>query len=423
MNRSDKLFNDALKLFPGGVNSPARAIKPYPFYVREARGSKLYSVDGGEYIDYSLGFGPLILGHGDKRVMKAVVEQLKKGWLYGAPYEAEIRLAKKIRRYFPLIEVMRFVNSGTEATMNAIRVARGYTGKRKIIKFEGNYHGSHDNVLVKAGSSALTFSIPTSEGILKEIVKYTLVAPYNNLDEVEKISSDNADDLAAIIVEPIAANMGLVPPEKDFLKGLREIAYRYDIPLIFDEVITGFRVAMGGAQEYYGIEPDLTTLGKVIGGGFPIGLYGGRREFMEEVTPLGKVHNAGTFNAHPISMVAGLKTIEILEETQALEKASETALKVSKYIEELIEDYGVKAVVNRIASMFQIFFSEKKVGNFKDVDSSDKNLYLKYHRMMMDRGVYMAPSQFETCFTSSAHSDDDLKKTFKALEDVLKGCR
>lgn len=316
---------------------------------------------------------------------------------------------------------MRFVNSGTEATMNAIRVARGYTGKRKIIKFEGNYHGSHDNVLVKAGSSALTFSIPTSKGILKDIVKYTIVAPYNDLEITKKLAANNSGKLAAIIVKPIAANMGLVPPRKEFLKGLREIADEYCIPLIFDEVVTGFRVSMGGAQEYYEVKADLTTLGKVIGDGFPIGLYDGRREIMKKVMPLGGVHNAGTFNANPISMIAGLKTIEVLEETYALGKATEAALEITKYMEELIDHYGIKAVVNQIASMFQILLSKKEVRDFGDVSSSDKKLYLKYHKMMMDDEIYMIPSQFETCFTSSVHSENDLRKTFDALKDVLKG--
>jgi len=419
MGLSKKLFDEALKIFPGGVNSPARAIKPYPFYIEKAKGSKLYSVDGLEYIDYSLAFGPMILGHADEDVMNAVFEQLEKGWLYGIPYEAEIKLAKKIQKYFPTIEVMRFVNSGTEATMNAIRVARGYTDKKKIIMFEGDYHGSHDSVLVKAGSSALTFSIPKSRGILDDVAKHTLLVPYNDLNSVERTISKYSNDIACIIVEPVAVNMGLIPPKEDFLKGLRELADRHDILLIFDEVVTGFRLSMGGAQEYYNIKADLTTLGKVVGGGFPIGIFGGKREYMEKVAPLGDIHNAGTFNAHPVSMIAGLKTIEKIEKINAIKKASETASKIVKYLDELIGRRSLKAVINRVGSMFQIFFTDRKVENYDDVKTSNRELYMKYHRMMMDRGIYMAPSQFETCFTSSAHTDEDVDKTIQALDEVL----
>lgn len=312
---SQALFEEAKKVFPGGVNSPARLLRPYPFFVKRGKGSKLYTVDNTEYIDYCLAFGPLILGHANEEVITAIRDQLERGWLYGAPYEVELKLAKEIMKYFPTIEMIRFVNSGTEATMNAIRVARGYTRRKKIVKFEGNYHGSHEAVLVKAGSSTLTFGIPTSEGVPEDIAKHTLVAPYNNLEATEKLAETYANDLAAVIVEPIAVNMGLILPDIDFLKGLREVCNRYGALLISDEVVTGFRFDLGGAQGYYGIEADLTTLGKIIGGGFPIGAFGGRREFMEVVAPLGRVHNAGTFNAHPVSLAAGLKTIEMTEGT------------------------------------------------------------------------------------------------------------
>ncbi len=420
MDKSKNFFEEALKLFPGGVNSPARALKPYPFFIEKADGSKLYSVDGKGYIDYCLGFGPLILGHRNREVLNAVTEQLERDWLYGAPYEAEIKLAKKIMRYFSTVEMIRFVNSGTEATMNAVRVARGYTNRSKVIKFEGNYHGSHDNVLIKAGSSALTFGMPTSEGILKDIAAHTLVAPYNDLEKTEAIAKKYRGNLAAVIVEPIAVNMGLVLPEKEFLKGLREICDKYDALLIFDEVVTGFRLTLGGAQDYYGVKADLTTLGKIIGGGFPIGAFGGRREYMEKVAPLGKVHNAGTFNAHPISMAAGLKTIEVLEETNALKKASRVAEEIAKDMKETAECCKINVEIHQIASMYQVFFSRKEIKNYHDVNAANKEMYQRYHQMMMDEEVYMAPSQFETCFTSSAHSDEDVNKTIEALDDVLR---
>jgi glutamate-1-semialdehyde 2,1-aminomutase len=416
---SQALFEEAKKVFPGGVNSPARLLRPYPFFVKRGKGSKLYTVDNTEYIDYCLAFGPLILGHANEEVITAIRDQLERGWLYGAPYEVELKLAKEIMKYFPTIEMIRFVNSGTEATMNAIRVARGYTRRKKIVKFEGNYHGSHEAVLVKAGSSTLTFGIPTSEGVPEDIAKHTLVAPYNNLEATEKLAETYANDLAAVIVEPIAVNMGLILPDIDFLKGLREVCNRYGALLISDEVVTGFRFDLGGAQGYYGIEADLTTLGKIIGGGFPIGAFGGRREFMEVVAPLGRVHNAGTFNAHPVSLAAGLKTIEMIRRNGVVEKAAKVAEEVSGRLKEAVEDRKVRARVYQIASMFQIFFTEREVRNFDDVNTSDKELFMELHRILMEKGVYWAPSQFETCFTSSAHTKEDVELTSSAIEEAL----
>lgn len=416
---SHNLYEEAKKIFPGGVNSPARALRPYPFFVERAKGSRLYSVDGGEYIDYCLAFGPLILGHGNREVEEAIREQLDRGWLYGVPYETEMRLAKQIMRHFPTVEMIRFVNSGTEATMNAIRVARGYTRREKVIKFEGNYHGSHEGVLVKAGSSALTFGVPTSQGVPEDVAKHTLVAPYNNLETTEKLAETYREELAAVIVEPVAVNMGLVLPEVDFLKGLREVCDRHGALLIFDEVVTGFRLNLGGAQRYFGVESDLTTLGKIIGGGFPIGAFGGRREFMEVVAPIGKVHNAGTFNAHPISMVAGLRTLEIIERKNAIERAAEVARAVTRHLRKALEEREMEARVYQIASMFQLFFTEREVRNHIDVQTSNKELFAEFHRGLMERGVYWAPSQFETCFTSAAHTKEDIELTASAIESAL----
>jgi len=423
MSISKSLYEFASKIFPGGVNSPARALKPYPIYVKRAEGSKLYTVDGEIYIDYSLGFGPMILGHRDPDVLDEVRRQLEKGWLYGACSELEIKLAKKIQKYFPSMEMMRFVNSGTEATMNVIRVARGYTGRKKIIMFEGGYHGSYDSVLVKAGSSALTYSVPMSKGILGEVINHTIVLPYNDLKSVENILSKYSNEVAGIIVEPVAVNMGLVPPRNGFIEGLRELADKYNVLLIIDEVVTGFRIAMGGAQEYFNLKADLMTLGKIIGGGFPIGVFGGKKEYMENVTPLGKVHNAGTFNAHPVSVAAGLATIKKIERTNAIEKSSNYAYKLTTIIRDLIERYDLNVTLNRFESMFQLFFTNNKIINYDDVKTSNKELYLKFHRLLMKNGVYFAPSQYETCFTSSSHTDEDLDKTVSALEIAFKEVR
>lgn len=416
---SQALFEEAKKVFPGGVNSPARLLKPYPFFVKRGKGSKLYTVDNKQYIDYCLAFGPLILGHANKEVITAIRDQLERGWLYGTPYEGELKLAKELMEYFPTIEMIRFVNSGTEATMNAIRVARGYTRRRKIIKFEGSYHGSHDAVLVKAGSSTLTFGIPTSEGVPEDIAKHTLVAPYNNLEAAEKLAETYANELAAIIVEPVAVNMGLILPDVNFLKGLKEVCNKHGALLIFDEVVTGFRFDLGGAQGYYGMEADLTTLGKIIGGGFPIGAFGGRREFMKVVAPLGRVHNAGTFNAHPVSLAAGLKTVEIIRRNGIVEKTTKVAEEVAGRLREAIEDRKIEARVYQITSMFQIFFTGREVRNFDDVNTSNKKLFMEFHRLLMEKGVYWAPSQFETCFTSSAHTKEDIELTSSAIEEVL----
>ncbi len=420
MSRSLDLFEKAKKLFPGGVNSPIRAaVKPYPFYVKEAQGAILRDVDGNEYIDYVLGYGPLILGHKHPEVLKAVEEQLERGWLYGTPHEMEIALAEKIVSHLPSVDMVRFVNSGTEATMTAIRLARGYTKRNKIIKFDGCYHGAHDSVLVKAGSAVSHYGLPGSAGVPEALSKLTLVVPYNDPATLEKVAKENEDDLAAIIVEPVMGNAGVILPEKDFLKALRQVANETGALLIFDEVITGYRLGLSGAQGYFGIMPDLTTLGKIVGGGFPVGVIGGKREIMEYLTPTGPVFNAGTFNAHPVTMAAGLATIKELERGYVYEVANKAAERVAKAIEqELVSRFG--GVVNKIASMFQWFPKVDEVKNYSDAQKADKQLAVKLHEELLKRGVFIAPSMFEAWFTSAAHSDDVVEKTIETISEVAR---
>ncbi|NPA85124.1 MAG: glutamate-1-semialdehyde 2,1-aminomutase [Crenarchaeota archaeon] len=420
MKKSLELFNIAKSLFPGGVNSPIRAaVKPYPFYVKDANGAVLVTVDDVELIDYVLGYGPLILGHKHPKVLEAVEEQLHRDWLYGTPHEVEIELAKKIVSHYPSIDMIRFVNSGTEATMTAIRLARGYTGKNKIIKFDGCYHGAHDSVLVKAGSAVSHYGLPGSAGVPEAVSRLTLVVPFNDVDTLEKVAKENEEDLAAIIVEPVMGNAGVIPPKEGFLKELRRIADETGALLIFDEVITGYRLGIGGAQAKYGVVPDITTLGKIIGGGFPVGAVGGKREIMEYLTPSGPVFNAGTFNAHPVTMAAGLATIEELERGYVYEVANTAAERIAKALEqEAVAKYG--GIVNRVASMFQWFPRVEEVSNYSDAQKADKELALRLHEELLKREVFIAPSLFEAWFTSAAHGEDVVDKTLEALSEALK---
>ena len=415
--RSRTLFDEARKHIPGGVNSPVRAFEPYPFFVREAKGAKIYDVDGKGYVDYVMGYGPLLFGHANERIISRVKEVLEKGTLYGAPTEAEVELAKRIKRFYPSIEMVRLVNSGSEATMHAIRLARGFTGRRKIIKFEGCFHGSHDSVLVKAGSGALTFGIPSSSGVLEDTAKHTLISRYNDINMTEEIAMKNRDDLAAIIVEPVMANSGLIPPDMEFLRGLRGIADELGCVLIFDEVVTGFRLAPGGAQEYYGIKADLTTLGKVLGGGFPIAAFGGREEIMRNISPLGRVYQAGTFSGNPISVAAALAVTEMINNEVYLYLRNYGKRLVSA-IKDMIEDRNLKATVNHVESMFQIFFTER-ARTYEEALSSDLGKFTNYFRKMIEKGVFIPPSQFETCFISTAHSEDEMRITVEAIDEAL----
>ena len=419
--RSLSLWRRAQELFPGGVNSPVRAlVKPYPFYVERAEGAYIYTVDGARLVDYVLGYGPLILGHRHPRVERAVREQLERGWLYGAVAEGEIRLAEKILRYYHPGGMVRFVNTGTEATMTAIRLARGYTGRKLIIKFNGCYHGAHDYVLVGAGSAAAEYGVPSSAGVPEEVARLTLVARYNDLESVEKLMRRHGEQVAAIIVEPVAGNSGVIPPGEGFLKGLRELADTYGSLLIMDEVITGFRLGLGGAQEYYGVRGDLTTLGKIVGGGFPIGVVVGPREIMEHLTPSGKVFNAGTFSAHPVTMAAGLATIEVLESGEPYRVASEAAKALAEAYEEAASRLGLKYALHRVESMLQMFIGVEEVRSPEDAARADRALYTRFHEEMLRRGVFITPSQMEAVFTSAAHTREAVEETVAVVEEALR---
>ncbi|MCP8323335.1 MAG: glutamate-1-semialdehyde 2,1-aminomutase [Candidatus Methylarchaceae archaeon HK02M2] len=420
--RSQELFKRAKKVLPGGVNSPVRAFEPYPFFVKKASGSKIYSVDGTSYIDYCMAYGPLIFGHSSKEVLDAVEKQLAKGSLYGTPTEKEVEFAELISKLIPSIEMLRLVNSGTEATMHAIRVARGFTGRKKIIKFEGCFHGSHDYVLVKAGSGAITFGAPTSLGIPEETSRNTIVLPYNDIKALEEIVENEGCNIAALIVEPVIGNTGLILPMEGYLNKMRKITSDHGILLIFDEIITGFRLSLGGAQEYYDIKPDITTLGKILGGGFPIAAFGGRKEIMQYVSPLGKVYQAGTFSGNPISVAAGYATLQILNKNQneiypKLEKAGE---EIKKAFIDSVFDHRIEAQVNSISSMFQIFFAPHPVADYRKAKLSDISKFQSYFHKLLKHRIFLPPSQFETCFLSTAHTEEDLEDIINAFDDALR---
>ncbi len=423
--RSLQLYEKAKTLFPGGVNSPVRAaVKPYPFYVERGDGPYIYTVDGEKLVDLVLAYGPLILGHRHPIVERALYEQIERGWLYGAPYELEIRLAEKIVKHVMPNGKVRFVNSGSEATMTAIRLARGYTGRKLIVKFDGCYHGAHDAVLVAAGSAAAEYGVPSSAGVPEEVARLTLVLPYNNVNAVEDAMRKYGDNVAAIIVEPVIGNMGVIPPKKEFLEALRKLATEYGALLIFDEVITGFRLSLGGAQEYYGVRADIVTLGKIIGGGLPIGAVAAPAKIMDHLTPVGKVFNAGTFNAHPLAMAAGLATIEVLETSDALARASRAAKEIADTIGDALSKTGIPYTINRVESMFQVFFVEGAVETPVDARRSRRELYVKLHEELLKRGVFIAPSQFEAIFTASVHDDPEvLGKVGEAVEEAVKALR
>ena len=415
---SEKLWKEALNLFAGGVNSPVRAaVKPFPFYVEKGEGAFLYTIDGQRLVDYVLGYGPLILGHSNEYVKKKIIEQIEKGWLYGTPSKSEIELAKKIRTHVPSAEKVRFVNSGTEATMLAIRLARGYTKREKILKFDGNYHGAHDYALVNAGSAASEYNVLISMGIPNSILDTVVICKYNDLDCVEKKLKN--EDIAGVIVEPVMGNMGVILPDKDFLKGLRELTKTFNTLLIFDEVITGFRLGLSGAQGYFGVIPDLTTMGKIIGGGLPIGAVVGKKDIMDNLTPAGKVFNAGTFNANPLSMTAGLATIEILETTNAYDIANKAMKELVDGINEILTSKGYKFTINRIQSMSQFFLGVDRVDNADDARLANKDLYVKIHERLLKQGVFIPPSQFETIFTSASHTTEIVNLTIEAFRKVV----
>lgn len=418
MNKSQALFEEAKRCLVGGVNSPVRAMKPYPFFTARGKGCRIYDIDGRSYIDYCLAYGPLILGHAYPKVVKAVKEQVEKGTVYGTPTEIEVKFAKKIVKHVPSAEVVRFVNTGTEATMAAIRLARGYTGRKKIIKFEGAFHGAHDYVLVKACSGATTHGVPNSLGVPGETTKNTLLASFNSEESVEKILK-REKDVAAVIVEPIIGNAGCIMPKEGYLQFLREITQENNALLIFDEVITGYRLSLGGAQEYYNVTPDVTTLGKIIGGGLPIGAIVARREIMEQFSPVGKVYHAGTFNGNPLSMVAGYAAVSELEKG-IYKKLEKLGKRMRNGLKEISEKLEIKARTYGVASMFQIYFTDTEVTDYRTALKSNAEFFLKFQRELLKRGVFLPPSQYECNFVSYAHGEDEIEKTLHKVEEVLR---
>lgn len=418
--KSRRLFEAAKKHIPGGVNSPVRAFGPVgrtPRFIASAKGDRIIDVDGNEMIDYICSWGPGILGHAHPRVIKKVQEACEKGLTYGAPTEKEVQLAELIAELVPSMEVSRLVSSGTEAVMSAIRAARGFTKRDKVVKFKGCYHGHSDGLLVKAGSAALTTSVPDSAGVPADFTRNTLVALYNDISSVEELFAANPEKIAAVIVEPVAANMGVVLPEPGFLKFLREITEKNGTLLIFDEVITGFRLALGGAQEYYGITPDLTTLGKIVGGGMPIGAYGGRRDIMQMISPEGPVYQAGTLSGNPIATTAGIETLQILkEDPEIYERLEKKAEKIAKTVNEAAKN---AVCVNQAGSLLSIFFTSKTVRDYESAVSSDISRYADYFGYLLDQGIYVAPSQFEAMFISDAHTEEDLDMTCQKMREFF----
>jgi len=422
--RSKRLFEEAKKHIPGGVNSPVRAFRSVggdPLFIKKAKGSKIYDVDGKAYIDYVLSWGPMILGHAHPRVTAALKKAIANGTSYGAPTELEITLAKMVKKAVPSIEMVRMVSSGTEATMAAIRAARGFTGRDKIIKFDGGYHGTGDSLLVKAGSGVATFGLPDSPGVPADLAKHTLTVPYNDLASVRELASREGERTACIIVEPVAGNMGCVPPEPGFLAGLRQVCDQYGIVLILDEVMTGFRVAYGGAQKLYGVKPDLTCLGKVIGGGLPVGAYGGKREIMEKIAPLGPIYQAGTLSGNPLAMVAGIETLKALSKPGVYKTLEKLSADLEQGLRAAAAEAGVPVTLNRVGSMFTAFFTDRKVKDFASAKTSDTGKFGRFFRSMLSNGVNLAPSQFEAAFMSLAHTKADINKTIEAARKSLKG--
>ncbi len=412
--KSSELFETAKTLMPGGVSSPVRAIRPYPFYTAHASGSHLTTVDGPVFIDCCMAYGPLILGHAHPHIRKAIEAQLENGWLYGTPSPLEPAFAKMITGDHAGMDMVRFVSSGSEATMAAIRLARGFTGKKDIVKIEGGFHGAHDAVLVKAGSGATTMGVPDSAGVLADLVAHTRQVPYNDVEALESLLMLHTD-VAALIIEPVLGNIGPILPEDNYLQSIREITRAHDVLLIFDEVITGYRLGIGGAQAMYGIKPDLTTLGKIIGGGLPIGAFGGRREIMELVAPQGPVYQAGTFSGNPLSLTAGITTLQWLHDHRTLYRDLDEK---TRALEESLDRADNGSFV-RLGSMFKWFFCSEPPKNYREVKECDTGSFGRFWKRMLDDGIFLPPSQFETNFLSSAHSDKDLTTIARAYTQCL----
>ena len=414
---SEELFGRAVALMPGGVNSPVRAFRGVggtPRFIADARGATMTDVEGHTYVDYVGSWGPMILGHADPEVVDALHAALGRGTSYGAPTELEVEMAEEIVAAVPSVEMVRMVNSGTEATMSALRLARGFTGRSKIVKFEGCYHGHGDSLLVKAGSGVATLGLPDSPGVTPSVARDTLTAPFNDSPALEKIFDAHGADIAAVIVEPVVGNMGCVPPREGYLQHLRDITRRHGALLIFDEVMTGFRLARGGAQELYRVTPDLTTLGKIIGGGLPVGAYGGRRDIMEQVAPAGPVYQAGTLSGNPLAMTAGLATLRRLRDRTVYERLEEAGRRLCDGLSEAAREAGVATFTNRVGSMFTTFFNDSPVTDWPSAARSDRDRYGKFFHAMLAEGVYLAPSQFEAAFIGVAHTDELLERTVEA---------
>ncbi|NLT20678.1 MAG: glutamate-1-semialdehyde 2,1-aminomutase [Syntrophomonadaceae bacterium] len=421
-DRSTEMFRVASQYMPGGVNSPVRAFKAVggnPIFIKEAHGAKVIDVDGNAYIDYVGSWGPLILGHSHPQVVEAVCSMASRGTSFGAPCEAEIELASLICAAIPSMEMVRMVNSGTEAAMSAVRLARAYTGRDKIVKFEGCYHGHADSFLIKAGSGLLTSGVPTSPGVPASIGELTLIATYNDLESVIELFNEYGKEIAAVIVEPAAGNMGLVIPDYEFLDGLRQLTLKNGSLLIFDEVITGFRACYGGFQNIVGIRPDLTILGKIIGGGLPVGAYGGSREIMQRVSPQGDVYQAGTLSGNPLAMIAGVETLKILADDDWYDRLEVLTYYLTGKLKTIFENHGLLYEINRLASMFTVFFTEELVENYTAVLSCDTQKYGAFHQALLNEGVYFPPAQFETGFISCAHDMEDVNETAEAVDRAL----
>jgi glutamate-1-semialdehyde 2,1-aminomutase len=420
---SQELFNASLKLMPGGVSSPVRSFRSVggtPFFVEKGKGAKITDADGKQYIDYVMSYGPLILGHAHEEVLEKVHKTLDRGMSFGAPTGFELELAKLVSSAVPSIEKIRFVSSGTEATMSAIRLARGHTDRKKIVKFDGDYHGHADSFLVEAGSGVATLGHPDSPGVPSELTQLTISLPYNDIEKVKECFAKHGKEIAAIIVEPVAGNMGVVLPKPGFLEGLREVCDQYDSLLIFDEVMTGFRVAFGGAQEKYNVLPDLTCLGKIIGGGMPVGAYGGKAEIMDKIAPAGPIYQAGTLSGNPVSMAAGIKTIKILKEHEQYQNLEYRTQFLADELKKKADARDIPITINRAGSMMTIFFNPGPVENFSDAKKSDTKRFAKYFHEMLDRGIFIPPSQYEAWFVSTAHGEEDFHHTIHAHDQALK---
>ncbi len=424
---SERLFARAKKAIPGGVNSPVRACRSvgmdHPLFIERAEGSKVFDADGNAFIDYVGSWGPMILGHRHPDVISAIENVLSRGTSFGAPTDLEIELAEMVVAAVPSVEMVRMVNSGTEATMSAIRLARGVTGRDLVVKFDGCYHGHGDSFLVQAGSGVATLGIPGSPGVPEACVQNTLSLPYNDIERLEAVFSERGAAIAAVIVEPVAGNMGVVPPKPGFLEKLRTLTQDSGSILVFDEVMTGFRVAYGGAQALYGVMPDITCMGKVIGGGLPVGAYGGRSEIMAMIAPEGPVYQAGTLSGNPVAMAAGIATLKCLREPGFYETLEAKSAALEEGLKEAAKKAGIPAVTNRVGSMLGVFFNEKSVSNFAEAQESDTDFFAKYYKKMLGHGIYLAPSQYEAAFVSKAHSDEDIEVTIQAAQKVFEALR